>query len=152
MGGAVDRTFRYYQETLGPVGELLDNPVPVVLVVDDHPRTLGTTVAHLKGLGYSVVTASSGELAIFLTESGFYPDVVLLAFELPGLGGASTLRFLRALRPTMPVILTTGATADLPLSLAKSYPQVTLLPRAMGRLALKSHLEQIGVGALTPAW
>jgi two-component system KDP operon response regulator KdpE len=65
-----------------------------VLVVDDEPhilRALGTT---LRGAGYDVDTAATGESA--LTQAAVHPpDAVILDLVLPGKSGAEVCRELR---------------------------------------------------------
>jgi CheY-like chemotaxis protein len=67
-------------------------------------------VAHL---GYNVVEASTGRVAIDLVKSR--PDrfsVVLLDLVMPELTGAETFRELQKIREDLPVIVCTGYAAD----------------------------------------
>ena len=93
-----------------------------VLLVDDD-ELLQVTWSQLMGfMGMEATVVGSGELALAQLEAGLAVDVVVLDWNMPGLGGAGTLPRLRDLRPGLPVIIATGATdADalaMPLALA----------------------------------
>jgi len=79
-----------------------------VLVVDDEEPVRQVASEILVYLGYSVVTASSGEEAIEGVRNGTKPDVVLLDIIMPGMNGHQTLRALRQIEPDIPVLISTG--------------------------------------------
>jgi two-component system KDP operon response regulator KdpE len=65
-----------------------------VLVVDDEPQILRALEATLRGAGYDIETAATGEAA--LTQAAVRPpDAVILDLVLPGKGGAEVCRELR---------------------------------------------------------
>ena len=65
-----------------------------VLVVDDEPQILRALETTLRGAGYAVVTAASGEAA--LTQAAVRaPDAVVLDLVLPGKSGTEVCRELR---------------------------------------------------------
>jgi PAS domain S-box-containing protein len=85
----------------------------LVLVVDDDDMVRRTTTATLAELGYNVVEAPGGAMAIEIMRAR--PDrfsVVLLDLVMPGLTGSETFRGLTAIRPDLPVIVCTGYAAD----------------------------------------
>ena len=91
-------------------------PVPqaaCVLVVDDDEFVRHALTRMLTGMGYSVVTASSGREAI-ATYGLFGPsvDVVILDMVMPDLDGRECFRALRRLDPNIRAILCTGGPAD----------------------------------------
>ena len=61
--------------------------------------------------------------------------------NMPGLGGAGTLPRLRGLRPSVPVLLSTGRTDQTALNLATAHTGVTLLSKPFGLRELQKHLE-----------
>jgi PAS domain S-box-containing protein len=80
-----------------------------VMVVDDEPIVRQMVTEILKGQGYQVVTAESGEEAIgYLKELTDRIDIVLLDMIMPGMDGEATFKALRALSPDLPVMLTSG--------------------------------------------
>ena len=66
-----------------------------VLVVDDDADTVETTAVVLSLHGFHVLTATTGEEALRVTESGS-PDVVLADLVMPKLDGFELARRLRA--------------------------------------------------------
>ena len=67
---------------------------PHVLVVDDEPQILRALETTLRGAGYSVDTAPTGEAA--LTQAAVHPpDAVILDLVLPGKSGVEVCRELR---------------------------------------------------------
>jgi two-component system KDP operon response regulator KdpE len=74
-----------------------------VLLVDDEPRITKFLKIKLKGSGYAVLTAESGEEALeqVLAQE---PDLVVLDIIMPGMDGFETLKQLRAISG-IPVII-----------------------------------------------
>jgi two-component system KDP operon response regulator KdpE len=65
-----------------------------VLVVDDEPQILRALETTLRGAGYAVATAATGEAA--LTQAAMRPpDAVILDLVLPGKSGTDVCRELR---------------------------------------------------------
>jgi CheY-like chemotaxis protein len=79
-----------------------------VLVIDDEEPVRQVASEILGYLGYSVVTAGSGEDGLKHVREGMRPDVVLLDVIMPGLNGFQTLRKLREIEPDLPVLICTG--------------------------------------------
>jgi len=75
-----------------------------VLVVDDEPHILRALETTLRGAGYDVDTAATGESA--LTQAAVHPpDAVILDLVLPGKSGADVCRELRQWTPAPVLIL-----------------------------------------------
>ncbi len=117
-----------------------------VLLVDDDELIQSSMQTILEVLGHSVTTASSGEEALARLEAGFEPDLVILDMNMPGLGGIGTLPRLRALRPKVPVLLSTGRVDQTALELASAHAGVTLLSKPFSMRELQQHLEPLGRG------
>jgi len=82
---------------------------PVVLLVDDHPGSVGPLLLSLESAGYSVVVALDGEAALERLDL-VLADAVLLDAVMPGLSGFDTCRRIKA-NPALahlPVIFMTG--------------------------------------------
>jgi CheY-like chemotaxis protein len=84
-------------------------PTATVLIVDDDPIILRYIQTLLELDCYRVHTAASGLEAVQLVAAGLIPDVVLLDVNMPGLDGLETLRQLLHIRPTLKVIMCSGA-------------------------------------------
>ena len=75
-----------------------------VLVVDDEPQILRALETTLRGAGYEVTTAGTGEQALILAATR-PPDAVVLDLVLPGKSGVEVARELRTWMSTPILIL-----------------------------------------------
>jgi two-component system KDP operon response regulator KdpE len=83
-----------------------------VLVVDDEPQILRALERTLRGGGYEVTTAGTGEQALILAATR-PPDAVVLDLVLPGKSGVEVARELRTWTSTPILILSAvGDEAD----------------------------------------
>lgn len=114
-----------------------------ILLVDDDELIRASIPVLLESNGHAVTVASSGEEALELLEAGLQPSVVVLDMNMPGLGGKGTLPRLRALRPTLPVLLATGRADQTAQALVDSDPFVTLLPKPFRFDQLQELLNRI---------
>ena len=114
-----------------------------VLVVDDEEPVRNVASEILRHLGYSVMTASSGEKAVDLVRAGARPDVILLDIIMPGWSGGQTLVALRAIESEVPILITTGyadraATDSLTRDGANGF-----VPKPYDIETLAKHLEAV---------
>src|SRR5690606_31049162 len=108
-----------------------------ILVTEDDPAVLSLTVDLLRGLGYSVVTASSGEEALRIVRADPALQLLFTDVVMPGgLSGIALARACRQERPDLPVLLTSGFIGDPELLrrdefalLDKPYPAEALAAR-----------------------
>jgi CheY-like chemotaxis protein len=111
---------------------------PRVLVVEDNDdvRELAEQVLEMEG--YAVRSAASGEQAMDLLRQGAAVDLLFTDVIMPGgMNGLDLVEQARALRPGLPVLVTTGYMDELPQGgrggglpiLAKPYRQEELLAR-----------------------
>ncbi|MCL4257400.1 MAG: response regulator transcription factor [Anaerolineales bacterium] len=88
--------------------------MPKVLIVDDQPELLEMMRAGLNLSGHQVCAASSGQAAMY-AASHFWPDLVIMDVNMPGLSGAALCAELRHLAGAnkMPILLISSmATAE----------------------------------------
>jgi two-component system response regulator AtoC len=78
-----------------------------ILVVDDDPTERNSIVELLKHEGYSVESASDGEIASGKLVQGFF-DIVITDVKMPGLTGFDLLKQVKQKHPETLVILITG--------------------------------------------
>ncbi|MDZ7727511.1 MAG: PAS domain S-box protein [Dehalococcoidia bacterium] len=80
-----------------------------VLVIDDDQTVRTVTERMVRSAGFDVDLAADGEagVAAFEANAGAYA-AVLLDLTMPGLDGEEVFRRVRAMRPDVPVILTSG--------------------------------------------
>ena len=89
------------------------NGTDTVLLVDDEEIVLGVGQQMLERLGYSVLTARSGQEAVDVYKNE--PDVidlVLLDMIMPGMEAGDTYDQLKAVNPAIKVILSSGYSLD----------------------------------------
>ena len=80
-----------------------------ILVIDDDDLTLGIASKILELEGYKVRATQSGPEGIAIIEKeGDSIDGVLLDVVMPEMNGHEVLRRIRAIRPNLPVALTSG--------------------------------------------
>ena len=78
------------------------------LVADDHPALTWTVCAHLSDHGFDVVgPAADGRAALELAIAE-QPDVALIDFRMPRLGGLELIIALREAVPLMPICVYTA--------------------------------------------
>ncbi|RMF87370.1 MAG: sigma-54-dependent Fis family transcriptional regulator [Nitrospirae bacterium] len=80
---------------------------PKVLLVDHQPLILSSLSYLLDDMGFAVRTEESGEAALAAVDQD-PPDVVLLDWRMPGMGGEEILARLQKGHPQIPVIILTG--------------------------------------------
>ena len=87
--------------------------VMVVLVVEDENFVRVDIASYLEDAGLIVITASNGEAAISLCNSGTSIDIVITDINLGGsVSGWDVAKCFRTVLPNMPVLYTSGETID----------------------------------------
>jgi two-component system, chemotaxis family, CheB/CheR fusion protein len=80
-----------------------------ILLVDDEEAVLRPANAALARYGYNVLTAANGEEAVRLVrERAQKLDLVLLDLTMPVMGGEEAHAQIKAIRPELPVVLSSG--------------------------------------------
>ena len=109
-----------------------------VLVVEDDAAIRIVLSRALARLGFTATLAANGfeALSQFRTDPGQYA-VALLDFKLPGMTSEDVLREIRAQRPDLPVILTSGYDKDEAMNRSVGMEVTSLLhkPFTMDSLA-----------------
>lgn len=86
------------------------NPVHSILVVEDEVLIRLVLAEHLRGCGYRVIEASSGEEAVQVLESEQSVEILFTDVHLSGaIDGFALSRRAKRLRPGIRVIITSGA-------------------------------------------
>ncbi len=79
-----------------------------ILVVDDEEMVLRVAVQTLRKYGYHILTAPNGQAAVEMVQENPAIDAVLLDLTMPVMNGEEALQHLKAERPDLPVILSSG--------------------------------------------
>lgn len=90
-----------------------------ILIVDDEEMIRHLAQRIIGKMGHSAILSDCGEEALkIVINSHEQVDLVLLDRMMPGLSGLDTLRSMRAVKPTLPCILSSGSG-----SLLKDVPE-----------------------------
>jgi signal transduction histidine kinase len=108
----------------------------VILVVEDEDRVRTMTVEALRDLGYDVIAASGPQEALAELHAIPHLHLVFTDVVMPGMNGPALADHIKALRPAVKVLYTTGYTRNAVLSDA-------MLDRAVGVLPKPFTVEQL---------
>ena len=98
--------------------------MPLILIIDDEFSVAEVVEAILTDAGHEVVTASNGQQGLERAKEK-RPDLVLLDFMMPIMGGPSTIKALRE-EPGL---------RDVPIVVMSSLPESTVASSAEGEYA-----------------
>ncbi|MGF6753730.1 response regulator [Paraburkholderia sp. GAS42] len=105
-----------------------------ILVVEDDADVRLTAVEMLTQLGYKVLTASGGDSALELLDTGVHIDLLFTDVVMPGtIHSAELAQRASALPTPVPVLFTSGYTRDVIFHQGKLDPGVTLLGKPYRR-------------------
>jgi CheY-like chemotaxis protein len=101
-----------------------------ILLVDDEPAVREVTAEMLRGAGYEVTVASSGNEALGVFDRDpTRSDLVLLDLTMPGLDGFQTLAQLRLRDAKLPVVLMSGYAEQSVRDRAAADPAIDFLQK-----------------------
>ena len=110
-----------------------------ILLVDDEPKVLDICERFLRSAGYSVLTAKNGQEALATYEQN-KTDVAMVVIDMimPGMNGRELFDQLRAIQPTLKVLVSTGysikgAVSDLMIRGCKGYIQKPFSIRGLAK-------------------
>ena len=82
-----------------------------ILVCDDEPDFLEVLAAQLQAEGYEVNTVGSGKEALRKVQES-PPDIVFMDIRMPEMDGIQTLRQIRKISRSLPVVILTANYRD----------------------------------------
>ena len=117
---------------MGTQAHLMQNQ-PLILCVDDEAVGLRIRSMLLERAGYRVLSAPDGPSGLSLLEA--HPvEAVILDYSMPGMDGDEVARLMRAMRPSLPILLLSAyvglpadATANVSLYMTKGEGAPALL-------------------------
>ena len=115
-----------------------------VLLVDDEQMVLEVGKAILQRLGHEVVTAESGEEA--LEKFDHHQDAigcVVLDLTMPGMDGKETFSRLRDLAPGLPIIISSGLSAEQVSAQFEDGPTIAFIQKPYQVAELSSTIQSI---------
>ncbi|MCF8025910.1 MAG: PAS domain S-box protein [Desulfobacteraceae bacterium] len=109
-----------------------------VLFVDDEPSVVNMGRLMLESLGYSATACGSGTEALEkFTEAPEQFDLVITDMTMPQMTGLELAREIAAIRPNIPIILSTGYSSKIPANVTRttSIREVARKPLSKKNLA-----------------
>ncbi len=113
---------------------------PVVLVVDDEPDSFDVIEGLLHTFDYALHYAASGEQALKRLER-LQPDLILLDVMMPALDGIETCRRLKAIQPTLPVIMVTALSSKGDLAACLEAGADDFITKPVNALELRARVQ-----------
>lgn len=116
----------------------------LIMVVEDNPVVLKSTVKALKHFGYNVITANSGAVALdLLKDSDVKPDLIVSDVVMPILSGKDFMDRAREMGITIPFLFTSGYTDDNSLLQAIINTEIPFLPKPFKPLVLAEKIRKL---------
>jgi PAS domain S-box-containing protein len=120
--------------------ECLSKGSETILLVDDEKVILDVNKPMLEKLGYRVIAAQNGREAISIfDDTKDEIDMVILDMIMPGLGGGAVFDHIKAVKPDIKVLLSTGysLTGQAEAIMARGCTGVIQKPFSIEQLSLK---------------
>lgn len=83
-----------------------------ILMIEDDRKTIEIYQDLLEPAGYEVDSCTNGIVALQKLSS-FKPDLIILDLKLPNMSGKDALRYIKEIRPDVPIIVHSGYTEQL---------------------------------------
>jgi CheY-like chemotaxis protein len=106
-----------------------------ILIVDDEPGIRSAVGSWFTAKGFLVDTAADGIEAMEKCRACAY-DLVTMDLEMPRMGGLEAIPAIKALYPTLPIVVLTGYVKNEESALSAGAARVLAKPLRL------SHLEQ----------
>ena len=163
LNGAIDvatavgrgSSFKVYLPLAGEVGTLIKPARTAqpetrfaghghVLVVDDEEALVRLLTHTLTELGYTAAgfTASATALAAFLADPSQF-DAIITDESMPGTSGSELIRKMRAIRPTIPILLVSGYLSTSVVELARQAGASEVLKKPLSARQLATALDRV---------
>ena len=114
-----------------------------VLVAEDDPFVRSSVILRIQNLGYSVVAAVNGNDA--LQKLREHPDIDMLFTDIVMPGGMSGWELAdkaRELRPSLPVVFTTGYALEMPIQKGRALGKSIMLNKPYRKAELAERLRE----------
>jgi signal transduction histidine kinase/DNA-binding response OmpR family regulator len=116
----------------------------IILAVEDDPDVRAHTTGALRELGYRVLEASNGNMALQILEANSAVDLLFTDVGLPGgMNGRQLAEAARRRRPKLRVLFTTGYARDAIVHDGRLDPGVQLLTKPFTFAALAQKLRDM---------
>jgi CheY-like chemotaxis protein len=152
MGTRIDI---YLPLTTEPLAAVVEDSHPdsvggheTILVVEDEDRVRRTQVKMLEALGYTVVEAANGKIALGVLADNENPvDLILSDVSMPEMGGQDLYDQARGLHPEIAFVFTSGYTGTSFLDRFQHGETVHFLPKPHSMADLAGIIRRALVGS-----
>lgn len=115
-----------------------------ILLVDDEEFVRATTSALLRSLGYRVLVAENGRIAVDLfAENRDAIDAVVLDMIMPVMGGREAFGLIRALRPDVPIVISSGFAKESDFAELQEQGMSGILDKPFRKMELAKTLKAV---------
>jgi CheY-like chemotaxis protein len=121
-------------------GGILDQPRPLVLIVDDEAEVREIVGLLLKD-NYEILFARNGRQALEVV-SRRSPDLILTDIQMPSVNGWDTIQKIRGMGTSMPIIVITGYPEGSDQSRADEFGVVEYLVKPFSLLHLRGLIRE----------
>jgi DNA-binding NarL/FixJ family response regulator len=123
--------------------------IPHILIADDHPLVLGALRQAVSGAvpGAFIHEANDFESLAAALEATPVMDLVLLDLSMPGVRGFSGLLFLRAERPSVPVIVVSGNEDRAVMRHCLEFGASAFVPKSLDLASMQAAIRAVLDGA-----
>lgn len=113
-----------------------------IMIVDDDEAVRSLLRHTLPTDEYEVTEAESGEQALAQIHA-YVPDLILLDWRMPGMGGSSVLDVVKVEHPELPVIVITSEVQEHHRALAETLGVDVFLTKPFSPLELLATIERL---------
>ncbi len=133
---------RSNEERRKPTLVALDMNLPKILIVDDRLHDRMLYQEFLGDVNYIIAELDDGE-TIIETVDDFRPDIILLDWQMPRVGGLESLKRIKKHKifKEIPVIIITGLQNDSVLEEAFDYGSVDFINKPVSKIQLNSRVD-----------
>jgi PAS domain S-box-containing protein len=131
-------------QPVAPLSPIAQQGSETILIAEDQQLVRDLAVETLRGLGYRVLAASNGDEALRIAGEHTGPIHILLTdVVMPGMDGWMLAERVRALRPGLKVIHTSGYTEDIVGAQRMLDAGATYLPKPFTPAALSAKIREV---------
>ncbi|WP_161957639.1 ABC transporter substrate-binding protein [Mariprofundus sp. EBB-1] len=115
-----------------------------ILLVDDEPNLRGTTAEVLNALGYHIIEAENGQIALdIFKEKHQQIDLIITDMIMPIMGGSELSEHIRHINTDMPIIFSSGYDREQSFEIDKASPHTLFLQKPCAIEILSQSLRQL---------
>jgi CheY-like chemotaxis protein len=112
-----------------------------ILVVEDDALTRQFVTSQLESLGYKIVSAAAGSVALALVDRGVIFDLLFTDVIMPGMNGRQLAEEVAKRRPSLRVLYTSGYAENALVHDGRIDPDISLLNKPYRKVDLAQRIR-----------